>query len=48
MNKIDFTIITLKEMSLCTKHQKIKWSIDNCNIIMDIVYGEVKAMRNTK
>ena len=40
--KIDFAIIRLKEFSLCAKYQNIKYSIEDGNIILGIIYDEVE------
>ena len=42
--KINFTIMRLKEFSLCSKYQNIKYSIDDGNIILSIVCDEVDSL----
>jgi len=48
MEKIDFAIRTLKEMSLNTKHQKTGWNIESSNIILEIVCNEVEKWKKKK
>ena len=40
--KINFSIQRLKEFGLCNKHQKEIKSIDDVNIILNIVCDEIK------
>jgi len=42
--KIDFAIKRLKEFSLCGEYQNIKYSIDDGNIILEIVFDEVEEL----
>jgi len=42
MEKIDIAIKMLKELQLCENEQRVITSIDDSNIILDIVTVEVK------
>jgi len=43
MKKIDYAIMRLKEFQLCINVQKdVKLSIDNSNIILDIICDEIE------
>ena len=44
MEKIDFAIRMLKELSLCNKHQDVIKSVEDGNVILDIVCDEIKKM----
>ena len=47
VEKIDIAIRTLKELQLCNKEQDVITSIDDSNIILQIVVNEVmKFIKN--
>lgn len=48
MNKIDFAIKMLKELSLCNKHQNVIKSIEDGNVILDVVCDEIERMEVIK
>ena len=48
MNKQDFAIIRLKEISLCNKHQNAIKTIEDGNIILSIICDEVEKEENEK
>lgn len=48
MNKIDFAIKMLKELSLCSKHQNAIKSIEDGNVILGIICDEVEKMEVIK
>jgi len=42
---MELGIKTLKEMALCMKHQKIKWTIDRSNIILGLTCDVIEGVR---
>ena len=48
MKKTDFAIMRLKEMVLCNKHQNVIISIEDGNIVLDIVCNEIIIMGDLK
>ena len=48
MNKKDFAIMRLKEISLCNKYQNMIKTIEDGNIILSIICDEVEKEENDK